>query len=366
MTDHAEVLIIGAGPTGLAAALFLAESGHHPRLIERMSERSPWSKAFGVNARTLSLLSQSGVTSRYLANGRRLERLNLHRRGRILATLRLNEVEDRFPFLLVQSQADSERLIETALAERGIIVERGVEAVSARKEGGKAVVEIQSGETRSAITADCVLEAGGAGSLVRKSLGISFDGESYADPWRVYDVELEDLPMPRDEANIVLHDQGGLFLVRHHDNLWRVLGNVPEMLSQLPVGTKVGKIHWESDFGISNRVAGRFADPPFYLAGDAAHIHSGIGARGMNLGIEDAYVFAELYRRGQLDRYDRLRRPIVEKVVGQIKRAMGPPRPATAPGRIVRAAPWLVPIIIGLIRKPAQQWILGLDHELGL
>lgn len=172
--------------------------------------------------------------------------------------------------------------------------------------------------------------------------------------------------MPRDEANILLHDQGGMVLVRHHDDLWRVLGKVPEMLTQLPSGTKVGRIRWESDFGISNRVAGRFADPPFYLAGDAAHVHSGIGARGMNLGIEDAYVFAALHSRGQLDRYDGLRRPVIEKVVSQIKRAMGPPRPATAPGRIVRSAPWMVPIIIGLIRMPAQRWILGLDHELGL
>lgn len=143
MVDHAKVLIIGAGPTGLATALFLADRGRHARVIERMSERSPWSKAFGVNARSLSLLSESGVTSRCLANGRRLERLNLHRQGRVLATLRLDEVEDQFPFLLVQSQADSERLIETALAERGVVVERGVEAVSARKDGGKAVVEIQ-------------------------------------------------------------------------------------------------------------------------------------------------------------------------------------------------------------------------------
>jgi 2-polyprenyl-6-methoxyphenol hydroxylase-like FAD-dependent oxidoreductase len=256
--------------------------------------------------------------------------------------------------------------MEAALAERGVIVERGVEAVSVGRAGGQAIVEIQSGEARSTITADSVLGAGGAGSLVRESLGISFDGEAYDEPWRLYDLELEDVPMPRDEANIVIHDKGGMFLVRHHDNLWRVLGNVPEMLSQLPTGTKVGRIHWESDFGISNRVAGRFAEPPFYLAGDAAHIHSGIGARGMNLGIEDAYVFAELYDRGQLDRYDSLRRPVVEKVVSQIKRAMGPPRPATALGRLVRSAPWLVPIVIGLVRKPAQRWILGLDHELGL
>ena len=364
--EHAEILIIGAGPTGLAAALFLAQRGHHPRIVEKHRERQPWSKAFGVNARTLSLLSESGVTLRFLENGRRLDRLNVQRRGRVLATMRLNEVVDRFPFLLVQSQADSERLLEGALAERGVQVERGVEITAIRKEGGIAMVEVRSGETQSAIAADCVFAAEGANSLVRKTLGITFDGDADLRTWRLFDVELDDVPLPRDEATIFVHDLGGMFLVRHLDRVWRVLGNVPDMLTRLPSGTKVGKIIWESEFHISNRVAGRFAEPPFYLAGDAAHIHSGIGARGMNLGIEDAYVFAELYHRGQLARYDGLRRRVVNKLVGQIKRAMAMPNASSTPGRIIRAAPWLVPVIINLVRKPAQRWFLGLDHDLGV
>lgn len=366
MTEHAEILIVGAGPTGLSAALFLSQRGHRARIVEKALERQPWSKAFGVNARTLSLLSESGVTSRFIENGRRLERLNLHRHGRVLATLRLNEVAAPFPFLLVQSQADSERLLEAALIERGVHVENGVEVVAIRKQGGKTMVEVRSSRTQGTISADCVLAAEGASSLVRKSLGITFDGDADQKPWRLYDVELDGVPIHHDEATIFLHDLGGMFLVRHHDNVWRVLGNVPDMLTHLPPGTTVGKIHWESDFRISNRVAGRFAEPPVYLAGDAAHIHSGIGARGMNLGIEDAYVFAECYHRGQLDRYDRLRRPVVEKLVGQIKRAMAMPNPSSAPGRIVRSAPWLVPIVFSLVRKPAQRWVLGLDHDLGL
>lgn len=366
MNTHAPLLIVGAGPTGLAAALFLAERGHPVRIFERSRERQPWSKAFGVNARTLSLLNDTGLTRRFLSNGRRLEHLNLHRNGQILATLRLNEVADQFPFMLVQSQADSERLLEEAVAERGIKVERGVEVVAVRRLSKKAVVDVVAGETRNTITADCVLDASGASSVIRKGLGISFDGHAYDEGWRLYDVELFDVPIPRDDGNVMLHDRGGMFLVRHHDDVWRVLGNVPDMLSQLPTGTSIGKILWESDFRISNRVAGSFAEPPFYLAGDAAHIHSGIGARGMNLGIEDAYVFAELYDRGQLNRYDGLRRPVVNKLVGQIKHAMAMPRPSTLPGRIVRGAPWLVPVIVELVRRPAQRWVLGLDHEVEL
>ena len=92
--DKADLLIIGAGPTGLAAALFLAEKGHTPRIIERASDVSPWSKAFGVNARTLSLLAASGVTAKFLDNGRKLSRLNLRRRGKALVTLHLDQVDD--------------------------------------------------------------------------------------------------------------------------------------------------------------------------------------------------------------------------------------------------------------------------------
>jgi 2-polyprenyl-6-methoxyphenol hydroxylase-like FAD-dependent oxidoreductase len=288
MSSDINILIIGAGPTGLAAALFLAERGHRARIIEKRVTRAPWSKAFGVNARSLSLLSTSGVTAQFLDNGRRMERLNLHRRGRTLATLRLDQVDDPFPFMLVQSQADSERLIEAALGERGITVERGVEAVAIECDEDKAMVQLRVGSLDSTVIADCVLDASGASSVVRKSLGIAFDGTAYDEPWQLFDIELDNLPVPQDDGNIIIHDDGGIFLVRHHDNLWRVLGNVPNMLDHLPHGTKVSRTHWESDFEIANRVAGRFAEPPFFLAGDAAHIHSGIGARGMNLGIEDA------------------------------------------------------------------------------
>ena len=364
--DTADVLIVGAGPTGLAAALFLAERGHRPRVLEQRRERAPWSRAFGVNARTLELLAPSGVTDRFLAGERRLERLTLRRHDRPLATLRLDEVEHRYPFMLIQGQAESERLLEAALGDRGVRVERGVEVVGLGRDGVRAHLDVvRPGGERRALTARCVLGADGAGSGVRRALGIAFDGEAYAEPWRLYDVELTG-PLPRDEASILLLDDGGVFVVRLTDDVWRVLGNVPDLLERLPPGTAVGRVHWQSEFGIANRAAARFADPPFYLAGDAAHVHAGIGARGMNLGVEDAYVFAALYDAAALDRYAVRREPTVRKVVRQIRRAMGPPRPSTLEGRAVRAAPWAVPLLVAVARGPAQRWILGLDHALEL
>jgi 2-polyprenyl-6-methoxyphenol hydroxylase-like FAD-dependent oxidoreductase len=87
-----------------------------------------------------------------------------------------------------------------------------------------------------------------------------------------------------------------------------VLGNARDLLSRLPEGTRTGRVKWESEFGIEQRLASRFQSGPVALAGDAAHIHSGLGARGMNLGIEDAYVFAGLLAENRLQDYDRLRR----------------------------------------------------------
>lgn len=365
MQPHRDVLIIGAGPTGLATALFLTQNGYKPRIIDRNTSPSPYSKAFGVNARSLELLEATGVTARFLHHGRRMRNLNLRHGDRVLAQLRLGEVQHRFPFMCVQGQEASERMLREALAERGIEVEWGTTVAQIHDDGGRPIVEVQTTSASTTVRPDIVLAADGASSTVRKALNISFDGVKYDEPWKLYDIELTG-PLDADDGHIFLLDDGGMFVVRHESNVWRVLGNVPDMLSRLPAGTQLGPVSWESEFAISNRVAGRFSHGGIYLAGDAAHVHAGIGARGMNLGIEDAFVFAQLYHRGELDRYDVLRRPVIHKVVGQIERAMAVPRASTVPGRIVRAFPRIVQLLVPLVRSRVQPWILGLDHEIGI
>lgn len=362
MTEYTDLLIVGAGPTGLATALFLTRKGHRPRIIDKAETISPHSKALGVNVRTLRLLESTGVTDRFLQNGRQMKQLKLRRHDRILTTLRLDEVDETYPFMLVQSQADSERMLEDALTREGITVERGTCATSIEIEGNIAIVRLTGPRGEETVRARAVLGADGADSTIRKTLGFSFDGQAYKEPWRLWDLELK-VPLDTDDAHIFLLDKGGMFVVRHSDNLWRVLGAGPDLLESLPSGTKIGPVHWQSEFRISNRVAGSFSKGPVYLAGDAAHIHAGIGARGMNLGIEDAYVFAELFHKGELNRFDSLRRPVVNKVVADITRMMSVPRADTMPGRIVRAMPWLVSAVVPAFRAKIQPWVLGLDHE---
>jgi len=158
-------------------------------------------------------------------------------------------------------------------------------------------------------------------------------------------------------------DDGGMFAVRLHHNVWRVLGNVPNLPDRLPPGTQPGAIEWASDFGISHRYADRFQVGRVSLAGDAAHIHSGLGARGMNLGIEDAFVFATLVAEARVEDYERLRRPVVARVIHHIERMTEVPRGVTLLAKMARLfMPVLAPII-PLGANNIGRFVMGLDHE---
>jgi len=357
------VLIIGAGPTGLAAALFCAARGHEVRVVDKRVERSPHSKAFGVNPRTLELLEETGATERFLANGRRMSAVNLWVGERHIVRNDLTPVAHRYNFLLVQSQADSERMLEEQLASRGVLVERGVSLHTVEVARDRVVASL-AGSREQHVEAEVLLGADGSTSRVRESLGINFAGKGPAEPWRLYDVELEVETLANDEAHVVMLSDGALFLVRLGGNMWRVLGNVPDLLKRLPAGARACEVHWSSDFGIAHRAAASFSyQDRVFLAGDAAHIHSGLGARGMNLGIEDAFVFADRLTAGQRSRYSEERRRVVLPLMRRIDRLTEVMRGQSFPAR---AARWVVPAVgpslLPLALPTLRRFMLGLDH----
>jgi len=361
-----EPLIIGAGPVGLTAALLLAERGIRARIVDKLPEPSPYSKAFGVNPRTLTLLRGTGVTERMLAQGWQLKAINVWKGGRRLFQLRLSELEHTYPFMLIHSQAKSEALLRGALTERGIRVEREVAFEALEPYPDHADVTLRHGDgRRERVSAPVLLGADGAHSAVRSSLGVAFAGSRFDEPWKLYDLELEP-PLNRNEAHAFLLGGGGMFVVRLDDALWRVVGNLPDMLDRLPKGTVTGRVAWASDFGIASRLAERFGKGRAYLAGDAAHIHSALGARGMNLGVEDAYVFAALTAEGRLHDYERLRRPVARAVVRQTERITEVPRGKKPLAKLVRALVPLLAPFIPLAGKGVSRWVLGLDHEVRL
>ncbi|MEM7485481.1 MAG: FAD-dependent monooxygenase [Bacteroidota bacterium] len=356
-----DITIAGAGPTGLATALFLKKKGFRPYIFEKRLERPHLSKAFGVNPRTLTLLKGTGATERFLENGRKMTALNLWRDGEVVLKNDFGAKDIDFPFMLVQSQEDSEHILEELLGESGVTVDRGKELASIEQQDDSVFYSLvgQSNPFKSRY----FFGADGAGSTTRKSLDLSFDGSVMNDPWNLYDLEL-DLPLNRDEGHIFLLDGGAVFTVRLKDDVWRVIGNVDGLLDHLPKGTTTGKIIWDSDFGISHRVIEQFRHQNVFFGGDAAHIHSGLGARGMNLGIEDAYVFAELYSKQSLDEYNIMRKPVVDKVMDSIEMMTDMMRGHSFRAKIMRWMTPVLPIAFGLVRNYATNFVLGLDHDL--
>jgi 2-polyprenyl-6-methoxyphenol hydroxylase-like FAD-dependent oxidoreductase len=368
-------LIVGAGPVGLGAALFLARHGRTPRLVEMRGEPSRESKALAVNPRTLEILKPSGVTRRMLELGLPIRGVQFHGPKRMIGSFSLGHIHPDYPFLLALSQAATERLLTEALSETGGHIERGVKMVGCRNLNGRAEADLESavGGSRETIACPWLLAADGARSVARQSLGIAFAGSSFAEKWYLTDAPLR-MRLPADHAHICFLEKGAfLFLMRVVNDvrdeqtetpLWRVLGNRPDPLSQLIGGEQAGPAVWASSFTVSHRINASLSAGHVYFAGDAAHIHSPAGARGMNLGLEDAWVFAELAQAGRLSEYDGLRRPIDRQVVHRVDLIS---RLASAHSRaFLFARTFLFPMAIKIpfARRRMLATITGLDHPL--
>lgn len=361
--DKKDLLIVGAGPVGLSAALFLDKYANI-KIIEKLTQPVPFSKAFGVSPRTLDLLEPTGATELFLKNGRKLEAINIYKNGKLLVKNELSHVNHKFPFMLVQSQADSEEIMSDILHKRGVTIQRGVKLNSININSDKIIVEAQSdNDTIGSITSDILLAADGANSTLRKHFSLSFDGDTLTDKWFVYDLEIE-TPFNNEEAHIFMYDTGALFMVRIKNNVWRIITNIPEILTDLPKGTTHGAIKWTSEFKISHRIIGSFHKDNIYFAGDSAHIHSGLGARGMNLGIEDAYVFSKLFKENRLEKYEALRKPVVLDTLHRIENLTQIMQGKTTKAKVFRlVAPTLMPLLFPFVRHKILNFVLGIDHQ---
>lgn len=361
--DKKDLLIVSAGPVGLSTALFLDKYAN-VKIVDKLTQPVPFSKAFGVSPRTLELLEPTGATELFLKNGRKLEAINIYKNGKILVKNELNCVNHKYPFMLVQSQADSEEIMTNILHKRGVSVQRGVELTSINISNGKTIVEAKSNnETFGSITSDFLLASDGANSTIRKHFSLSFNGDTLVDKWLVYDLEIE-TPFHNEEAHIFMYELGALFMVRIKDNVWRIISNIPDILNDLPKNTTFAEIKWTSEFKISHRIIGAFQKDNIYFAGDSAHIHSGLGARGMNLGIEDAYVFSKLFKENKLADYEKLRRPVVLDTLSRIENLTEIMQGKATKAKVFRyLAPTLMPIMFPFVKNKILNFVLGIDHQ---
>jgi 2-polyprenyl-6-methoxyphenol hydroxylase-like FAD-dependent oxidoreductase len=344
-----DVLVVGAGPTGLMLANQLVRRGVRVLIIDRHARPSLQTRALGVQARTLEIYAKLGIVDRALELGNRATGANLWAQGRKMARVPLGEAGrdvTPYPFILILGQDDNERIMGDKLRDLGMSVQWDTELVGLEQEPGRVTATLKlpdgtSGKVLAAWVAGC----DGARSSVRELSGITFPGAPYEHVFFVADTEATG-SMVADEVNVYLWRDGFhlLFPMRGQDH-WRIVGILPPSLrgrddvafedvipslrQEAGAGLSFKTCSWFSTYRIHHRCASRFRDRRALLLGDAAHIHSPVGAQGMNTGLQDAYNLAwklALVVRGQaeaalLDSYEEERVPVAQRLLNTTDRA---------------------------------------------
>lgn len=310
------ILIVGAGPTGLTAAVELARRNILPRVIDRSEGPTPLSKAVGINANSLALLEPSGITERLLAEGIRIRHGHLWFEGRHLAAIQLDHLKHRFNFLLSLPQSETERILEMRFAELGGGVERRTRLLALPTASDRPVARIEGPDGTEETAFDLILGADGIHSTVREAVGLPFEGHDHARTWSIADAEIADWPYEPESINLFLHRNGDVgFIVPISKGRFRAVSNSPDALAQVPGSYRIKQVLVSDAFPIAVRQAPDYRKGRVFLAGDAAHVHSPAGGRGMNTGIGDAAAFARRTADNDLDGYSAERRPAGEKSI---------------------------------------------------
>lgn len=344
-----EVLIVGAGPTGLLLANQLVRRGVRPLIIDQHSGPAQQSRAMAVQARTLEIYAKLGIADRALELGKRGTGANLWAEGVRRARIPIGDIGEGlspYPFVLMLGQDDNERILNAKLAEAGVAVQWNTALVGLEQGADRVAVTLRLPDgSRKQLTTAWVAGCDGSRSVVREKCGIGFPGEPYEHVFFVADTAATG-PMAPGELNVYLEREGfHLFFPMRGKDQWRVIGILPESLRgrddlsfdeviphvrhEAGEGLSFQACHWFSTYRIHHRRAESFRAGRCFLLGDAAHVHSPMGAQGMNTGLQDATNLAwklALVVKGRadaalLDTYAEEREPVADRLLRTTDRA---------------------------------------------
>lgn len=389
-----EVLIVGAGPTGLVLALWLHKQGIKIRIVDQSEGPNKNSRALVVHARILELYRQLGLAERLVEAGYKLPATNIWVNGQRRAHVALGEFGKEltpYPFMLMIPQDKHEQILDEHLCSLGISVERKTKLQSyANSESGVTanLIGVEDG-IESTCEAAYIVGCDGSHSPVRHGMGVKYEGDTYVPLFYIADLEAEEDESPLfngeghlnfsdDTFNLVLpFEEGrrvrivGTTLPKTDDTHQEIDLSAPhpdltleDVLPDIKKASKieVKKVNWFSLYRSHHRVAENFRKNRAFLVGDAAHIHSPVGGQGMNTGIMDAINLAwklatvlkhdqmtEEAKENLLESYNTERRAFALNVVGATDHGF---TALTSPGllpHILRS--WIIPYVAPLISR---------------